>query len=521
MTQLWLPVEDDINKQPQNSPLINKKNKLADSIVLYYIPSCMSQPHGSTSRISGPGKVSTFISKDGISRSEKDMGSIYRFNAKFNSNSVTIVAIIRRNTLVGSDSSGSSIAGFSLDGWYPSYSLSIGYQGYQNRQALSFSSQLPYQTGTSCVYNFAGVSHPDPCVVVGRRWFGVDTSLWVAGVKVADGGINNSPLSPLNNADAVLIDGQIRGAYDNGQNGLLYGWMIFNRPLSDEEIRSISSDPWQVFSFRTSIIQNITTKENRSPIIKESSMMGTSKRKLSDVNLLEVSGKPMKQPQGAVRIDWSNPLARDLLVSTAMPLGGYDVAGQRFAMPSTLPPKYEVTAQGVALRSGVESGFRKYISQPTKYAAAPFTLLIEFKPTSTADGQAGIWSWGNSPDDGAPRLYIAKDGGSLLVYMAGSGYQINVPGVFVVGQRHLIIFTHNGALAKCFVNGVLIGTSTAGINAGGAGNWYLGSGYAAAVDGWFTAHSQWQRSFSDSEVAALTANPWQLFKQSSNLPLIK
>jgi hypothetical protein len=238
------------------------------------------------------------------------------------------------------------------------------------------------------------------------------------------------------------------------------------------------------------------------------------------VALLELVSPWDSQPQEAAGIDWGSSTGQGLIVATSSEIAPavFDHVAQAFATPSpTFPPLAILTEQGIALKTGIRSGVHTYVSAVARYKAAPFSLLIDYIPSTTAGGQFGLWTFGDSPADGSPRLYVAQANTDLRIFVNG-GYQINPSGVFTAGRRYIIILSHDGTTLSCYVNGRLLGTYTGPLGTANAANWYLGSGFGGAAEGAFANHYQWSRGLTGSEIASLSTNPWQLFQRREWVP---
>ena len=526
MGQLWLPEYEVCTKQPQTMPVVNRDNPLSKDLLMYYVPGAMAAPFGATTHLTGPGPTAVSVSKGGLSRSEKDMGSTFRMGVKFASNSITIVAVIRRNTLYNSDSSGNNIVELCLDGW-GSYKIGLAYPGYANRSKLGFTSALPYQTNTSCSYDFSAVTHPDPVVVIGRRWFNVDTSLWMDGEQVATGGPNGSTLSPLNGADAYLVNGQLRGAFDNGQNGVSYGWMIFNRALSDEEIRNISDNPWQLFRQKVSTPLDVTTKENRKPILRESTLLGTSKRKLSDTNVISVpTGDTKKvlsrQPvnASATEIAWSNPITRALFDVLTPPYVGHADAKGMLGKISHLNSE-----RGHPLTAGVGAKPIPLGLSYTAYnlncgvgfvntGASVFTSYCRMRLNSFTVGDSGFLG-----ESFGLRVGLSANATFFVELYTGSFIKIPIALTAEIGKTYDVVTVTSAANVKLYINGVLLLDQSPNYWNGQGRHGILVTGLVTigAID--FVAVAGWTRALSFAEVQSISNNPWQLFRSTST-PLV-
>lgn len=308
----------------------------------------------------------------------------------------------------------------------------------------------------------------------------------------------------------------------NIQNNEEFLLLYFQRALSPEEIKSISANPWQLFHKRNNNLQNITIKEDRKPIIKESTLIGTSKRKLSDVNILNSIVKIARQPQGYVKIDYSNPLSKGLLYLGFSGIGDINyVTNERGIVTNseTLPstdgrcwsnsdrttrysvfkiPNTAVPANRISL-GAVATPFSLYEAVICSVHTLNTSARCQIQMSNTT-------SWGIFTNAGS----CASSEKAIL------GKRTVVSATIGMGETNGTRVYDNGQLVA--VNSATAGTATYDTVTIGA---RFNGGYGLFWHGTTPLQVVWGRALSQAEHESFARNPWQLFHQSSNIPLLK
>ena len=307
---------------------------------------------------------------------------------------------------------------------------------------------------------------------------------------------------------------------------------IYGRALTDAEIASISSNPWQLFRQKVSVPLDVTVKENRKPVIRESNLLGTSKRKLSDVNVLKgesVEKVLSKQPQQATGVNWSNPLSSGLVFGYSA-AADYDFLGR-------IP--VGVTSNGSGPRNPGIVGIGKlqdtnraarFLPLPNITSSPNVTIAVLFQRT----GAVGQWA----------RLFDTKQGSqgmTVFLNSAGTGQNVIRCTANAAAAGHdlsatltdsskptLVVFTVADASARIYEGNIQIASSASGggtLQQNSANSILFGSESSSSIVSPFNGLTYmlcvWNRTLSAIEVANLSANPWQLFKNQSQLILPK
>lgn len=237
-----------------------------------------------------------------------------------------------------------------------------------------------------------------------------------------------------------------------------------------------------------------------------------------------------QQPQGAVQIDWSNPLARGLVLAQVgdelsekvnnKPAGNYFEDGPR-------PPSiFANTGRGLNFSGGPYELQFDYF-KPGQKPTTAFSILTITKPVSnqaantagyilqslsnTNQAQWGLDFYVSSFTTNGFGLNVRNSGGFSYGTNApvGDNYQFTKP-LIVSGSAGT---TQN---SKIYLNGELKGV-------GGTLNDFLfqsnelnnSKPYMGSYNGSTYLNLIWNRTLTDSEHLQLAQNPWQLFKPAA------
>lgn len=222
------------------------------------------------------------------------------------------------------------------------------------------------------------------------------------------------------------------------------------------------------------------------------------------------------QPQGPVEVDWSNPLARDLLAVLALPQRLWlTKTGPLIAVPSSAAFNQYPNPWGVALRH--PSSFALGYTTPTMPqivgSNGSATLLSVVVPRGSAANDVSVYGSGfghkiTSNVAGAPGTFGCQfRGGTAIV--AGSGVDPDMP--IVVVARSI-----QSVEQSLWLGGVKDPTTRAQTTTAMSSGLI---GVTAARSG-LMMNAYFMRALSDDEIRSLSANPWQLFKPASRSIII-
>lgn len=231
-----------------------------------------------------------------------------------------------------------------------------------------------------------------------------------------------------------------------------------------------------------------------------------------------------RQPHGAVEIDDSNPLAAGIINAVTGSLGA-PVIGSRLVTRSGSAIVQTVTTKG-HIFGGFDGGTAYVVvDSNARIVSGTLTCICIIVANNAngfvyyaSEGGSGAgkgWAFGQSATTSANK--IGMSWGGVADYSLSTGtLTTGVP--TVVG----VVVSRSGGTARYFIDGqfdssravgTFGGAGTAPLTLSGAHNGagygnYLPAGYGVG----FCA--VWDRALSDEEVAQVSANPWQLFRET-------
>ena len=236
------------------------------------------------------------------------------------------------------------------------------------------------------------------------------------------------------------------------------------------------------------------------------------------------------QPQGAVEIDWSNPLTLGLvfawipghpeittgkLATTSLASIAGAVVGVAAAnSPTQRNNEWDGTFCTTSDYAGTGDFTMAVLANPASSSAGVVEHLFAQKNDAGGSPYAQACLMAHSADD------FSHAGGSVAFIT----YSSTVSGVaypaLCDGKYHLFMGKRYGTVMQMHIDGVPltpVGRTLLGITQ--ASSRYVGVGCAGnqstngARDGSAFA-AMWNRALSDAEAASIAANPWQIFKVS-------
>jgi hypothetical protein len=347
-----------------------------------------------------------------------------------------------------------------------------------------------------------------PHVFVGRR--NNDASdVFCDGFNVTSGSGGTLGVSASDTVADVAVGG-IEGSA-NACPGANYLSVIWERALSDAEIRSLARNPWQIFR-PVSAPSYVNLPVRRAQYIK------TTKR--------------TAQPS-APRIDWSNPITRKLAFAYVPTQWQLDLVGK-------LKPTYEAgvglsaygggrivqTVDGYGVHFGIVQPLKRNgngvsvfgIANPPNTSATFTALLSQRADTDDNYRQFGfLFNSLNGASSGNPGIINLFYHDSI-----NGGAHINSLDWWTDGKWHAWGGTlTDDAPVAMYVDGMKVRTDNLGQS---CSTWesslqQLAFGklgkqattYSSATG--FALVAAWNRQLSAGEHASLAANPWQLFRQ--------
>ena len=207
----------------------------------------------------------------------------------------------------------------------------------------------------------------------------------------------------------------------------------------------------------------------------------------------------LSQPQGAQRIDWSNPITRGLVAAVNAAVG---------------PSGNGLTVASGSISIGAISFGKAFTGTgrlvgPTVNTLSDFTALVLLKQIASVPGQ--------------PRVAVSA-GGFWMGHASGGSPAVSnssadtVAGAFSAGAPAALVAVRRASELTGWLNGVKGSTSTNTPSSTGVLTIkdYSAGGYAFPEGISFVAW--WNRALSDAEIASISQNPWQVF-QADDLDL--
>lgn len=300
---------------------------------------------------------------------------------------------------------------------------------------------------------------------------------------------------------------------------------LFNRALSDAEIKSLSNNPWQIFAPAKSLLPaTLAAHETVTP--RQSYMLGTTPASPATSAIVGVPRRVCtSQPQGSVGIDWSNPITIGLVSIVNTP-----------SRPTSTANTYSATRRNPhsgAVRTGFGATYGVSTSSIVRSnftgAMNTFTLCIMFVCYGYGGGSLSRLLHKGAAATGPLQIMVRNISAGAISILATNSSGVNTHnydiGRKVVndGRPHILVVTSNTSGA--WIDGVFIpyvppvgGTFTASPTDTTADAYTVGnrSDLTRSFDGYISEIPIWNRALSDAEIKSLSANPWQIFAPASN-----
>lgn len=231
------------------------------------------------------------------------------------------------------------------------------------------------------------------------------------------------------------------------------------------------------------------------------------------------------QPQEAVDIDWSNPLAvgiRSAMLHGRIIRQGGSTPPESGSSPYGVP---QVTRNGRALQIGTGASNAGYLLRAGDVGPAVATGYLALTETRLAILQhRTAINYGISYS-----VPGGTTGGLNWRMLSGGRHQVLISGVGTMGEGRILSVGETAVIAMraryvsgsfangdAFTNGVFDGTGIYNGTIQGSAGGSIG-GTSPATDpmreyGAMPLHVSWSRALSDLEIREVSANPWQLFR---------
>lgn len=289
--------------------------------------------------------------------------------------------------------------------------------------------------------------------------------------------------------------------------GISYLFAGYNRVLTSSEIKSISTNPWQIFKAEQPYTWINTAAASETGYYLEN---------LGRVNTV--------QPRNIPVVDWGNPLSHGLTFATD--LGGevvYDAVSGASPVKNDLSTKENrLTArQSVGdgtnaysfTQLGLQNAFTLVCGVKRLSYAAAHVRHLSLSDVSTTNVRISLGRVGTGGSTTIWRLN-PNDGTTNLLVDSGNVTSNNTPAV--------LVGTYSDTECTLSVDGVQVDSDTTGQTMSGLdtitvhGVSYSG-GLSDIVDS--SAGTDiclvYSRVLSDAEIKSISANPWQIFKSEA------
>ena len=337
--------------------------------------------------------------------------------------------------------------------------------------------------------------------------------VFLDGIKGTTGTVTGTPAT-TNNTFRIFNKKTSAAAF----GGDIFLELVFNIGLSDDQIRIISNNPWQVFIPNSNYAYN-KFKEGQGQTTRSSWMLGSSA--LIDVdsryNILPISNSI--QSQVIPEIDWSKPISKGLVFATEGSVPRYDFVTKTFGNTigsgvsfDSGPSGKQISFSGTVADGAYSFGTRTDLSGATE---ATWDILVKF---NSGDSHFfGQWD--------TNQAWLLQKSGTSLIWIAADDNSGNRRRwdcvVFPGAGTYRIIASWQGGANKClYVNGIDKTSSATVINnvATSIGstmdNLQLGTVNGGVdLNGSIVFARIWNRGLSDVECAELANSPyWGIFK---------
>ena len=215
-----------------------------------------------------------------------------------------------------------------------------------------------------------------------------------------------------------------------------------------------------------------------------------------------------RQPQGAVRVDRSHPFAAAYVDAFVAP------------SPFSLSRRYRIA--DIAFDRGVvryrpdgvgRSGGDSYQGSQLWASQAQTTIVAVVHVGGVTSNFRNLCGWSSITTTGW-NMYSSSTAFKLDV---GTGAGLNtITGPALTTGRHILVFTYDGTTARFYVDGVSAGSSVQAYGTSSS-TYFVWPGTSTDLDAAGLGVLSFSRAINDSEVASISANPWQIFKKQDAL----
>lgn len=292
--------------------------------------------------------------------------------------------------------------------------------------------------------------------------------------------------------------------------------LVWNRPLTANEVALLTANPWQVFRrpqrAYTPLFDSTASPTSRTFFVPRRKVMST-------------------QPANSMQIDWGNSITRGLVTAYVptystdlardLVSGAYDSAATRLSVGPGL--------NGVkGFNTGASTAWSLNFNWSTRWphpngvapypAVSVFTLFEQYDTTSI-----GSIFGGGTNNTNYARFGKESDGSIYFVPNTNTGSTSVIYGpVLDTNRVYALAGVNEGNYRELFVDAASVASANTTITFTNSQYTYAGSAYAASQFrriGLYCGYV-WTRRLTPSEIKSLSENPWQIFKQPRLSPAL-
>jgi len=226
------------------------------------------------------------------------------------------------------------------------------------------------------------------------------------------------------------------------------------------------------------------------------------------------------QPQEAVEVDWGSPLTGGLVAAGLM---GADAVVRRALAPQAGASMHP-TRGGTAMQAVASTDSWVLTDALSLAADAPITLMAIVVSAQVSATRKRVIRLFNATNGSIIGIDFGNGSASTIegfVQLPGAVFnQVQSSSANTPGVVQAVTLRRAGTSGDLFIDGQLSASTTFGgaLLAGDATSVTLansGSGFPLGADSGLLAYAVWNRALQTTEVQAVSANPWQLFRPTA------
>lgn len=171
-------------------------------------------------------------------------------------------------------------------------------------------------------------------------------------------------------------------------------------------------------------------------------------------------------------------------------------------------------AEGEISRGNNNSTLYRSLGRFSRVSYDGWSQLLVVRPLAAITAARNISYLVGASAWNSSEIWVGRDGVSQFSYRAVGGASLSVnAGPYTVGKRYVLVGVSRPTGTEFWINGKLVGTTTSVYgNQGYSRNLALYSADVTANRMRYIGGAAWARALRQSEAAALSENPWQIFR---------